>query len=86
MKTIKLSLFTAAGLMFAATSQAQVSLHLTGAAAFRGLAFSAITNLYASSGAYLQNPSGNASTKTQVTWSGKSTHFKTPIARWPNAI
>ena len=71
MKTIKLSLLIAAGLVLGAATQAQVSLHLTGAVAFRGLAFSAITNLYTTGGAYLQNPSGNASTKNQVTWSGK---------------
>jgi len=72
MKTIKLALTVAAGVLLAATgAQAQVEIRISGAVAFRDTAYRAIRSLY---GANLtsQNPADGPGTQNQlkVTWTG----------------
>lgn len=71
MKTIKSALIVAAGLLLAASTQAQVEIRLSGAVAFRDVAYRVIRNIY---GANLnsQNPADGPTTPSElkVTWTG----------------
>src|SRR5262249_35872245 len=69
MKMIKSASLTATVLSFATLAQAQVSIHITGATAFRSQTYSIIRSIY--DAGFAQNPTnGNPGNSNLITWSG----------------
>src|ERR1700722_7326220 len=69
MKMIKSTALTAAALLYATIAPAQVSIHITGATAFRSQTYTIIRSIYDSG--FAQNPTnGNPANSNLITWSG----------------
>ncbi|GEM_PF-881599 len=73
MKITKLTFAALAGLLLATSAQAQVEINISGAVAFRSVAYKAIRNLFLTQGTLIsQNPADSPTTPSElkVTWTG----------------